>query len=378
MCHLAIASDDEGIFWDELIAEAVADNLVNTVLVPDDGDPFTHEVNRITLGPIVFPLLPLKPYTVLARGGYYDPVLVTPNNLLEHYVVHGEDTEDFRGEITVVLAVSPNPPIYGDPVTYTVTVMNVGKFSVTGLTASYQINPLVAAAVPVDGIMLAGSHLSPALQTSGVLALTPTTLAPGQVATGILVKSAEDQAGTYLFSVTVVGNALVAGDTTGRADLEITPLGTDELDPNATNPTVEKTPNVSEVQPGDELVWTITVRNGSTSAFQNVVLEDNVPDVLTINSVTLSAGASVTEGQVVTASIGNMAPGATSTITINTTVSPDVPVPSSILNSACATHTGGGQVCKTATVNVGPGVDTLPSTGNGIWSRSGFIGGALW
>ena len=147
-------------------------------------------------------------------------------------------------------------------------------------------------------------------------------------------------------------------------ELTLTPLGTtDELDPNATDPTLDKAANVEEVQPGDPVVWTITVRNGSTTTFTGLIVQDTVPDSLDVTSVGVTQGSAVSQSQVVTAQVGELAPGETATVTINTTVSPDVSVPSSIVNSACVTHDGGGQVCETVSISVAPGVDTLPSTG---------------
>jgi hypothetical protein len=114
------------------------------------------------------------------------------------------------------------------------------------------------------------------------------------------------------------------------------------------------------------VVWTITIRNGSTSTFTGLVMEDTMPDSVPVGSIEVSQGSAVSQSQVVTAEIGELGPGETATVTINTTVDPDVSVPSSIVNAACVTHDGGGQVCKTVTINVAPGVETLPSTGVGM------------
>ena len=341
----------------------MADKLSPTVLAVRDGDPFTRD-DLVTLGPVMFPLLPLKPYTVMVRGGYYSQTLAD-ENLLDDYVVHAEDTEDFRGDLSVVVTADPNPPVVGEDVTYTVSITNTGLYTISSLTANYEITSPSAAMVPLDGIMLAGEDVSPAAQTMGSILLSPTSIAPGQVATGTLTK-AEDQTGTYVFTVKAYGTALLAGDTYAEGAIELTPLGTEELDPNATDPTLDKQANITEVQPGDPVVWTITIYNGSTSTFTGVVMEDSVPETVPVESVDVSQGAVVSQSNVVTAEIGTLPPGETATVTINTTVDPDVSVPSSIVNAACVTHDGGGQVCQTITINVAPGVDTLPSTGVGL------------
>ena len=358
-CHLVLTTNDAGVFGSAV--GAAGGTLKNVVLWPVDNDPTTND--RITLGPVTFPTLPLKPYTVVVTGGYYSRVLET-DNLLGEYTTHADDTEDFRGDISVVVTADPNPPTVGEDITYTVTVTNIGQFTVNSLTATYQINPVLAAAVPLDGIMLAGENLSPTAQTTGSILLSPTVIAPGQIATGTLTK-VEDQTTIYLFSVTAVGTALVASDTTARGEIELTPQGTEGLNPEATDPTLDKQANVSEVQPGDPVVWTITITNGSTSTFTGLVMQDTVPDTVPVGSVDVSQGSAVSQSNVVTAEIGDLGPGESATVTINTTVDPDVSVPSSIVNSACVTHDGGGQVCETVTVNVAPGVEALPSTGVG-------------
>ncbi len=305
--------------------------------------------------------------------------------------VRAEDTVDFRGELGVVAVATPNPSVFNESITYTVTVTNLlESFPVKNLIATYQMSPVLASIAPENGLLLTGNALSRALQaTSGTLTLNPTALGPLQTATATLTTT-EQHTGTYLFIVTVVGETFVPNDTTGSTSISITPQGTSDLDPNATEPILEKKANVSTTQPGGKIVWTITVRNGGTSTFPNVVVQEDMPAVLTINSVQASQGTSVTQGQVVTVNTGIMEPGSTVTITINTTVSADAPVPSSIVNSVCTTREGGGQACKTTTVNIGPGVDTLPTTGIGsvgsgadsgdavprfkFWS----IGGWLW
>jgi uncharacterized repeat protein (TIGR01451 family) len=273
----------------------------------------------------------------------------------------------FKGEISVVVSATPNPSTIGESITYTVQVTNLmTAFPVKNLTATYQISPVLASIAPENGLLLTGNALNRAMQaTTGTLTLNPTTLGPGQIATATLTAT-EQHTSTYLFIVTVAGETFVAGDTTGSAQVSVTPQGTADLDPNATEPILEKTANVSTTQPGGTIVWTITVRNGSTAAFPNVVVQENMPDVLTIDSVQASQGTTVTQGQVVTINTGQMAPGATVTVTINTTVSADAPVPSSIVNTVCSTREGdSGQACKTTTVNIGPGADTLPTTGIG-------------
>ncbi len=276
VCHLMIETNDDtppGTFGSAI--GAAGSGLGNVVLYPADSDPATTN-DRITLGPITFPTLPLKPYTVIVTGGYYSATLQT-NNLLGYYITHADDSEFFQGQLLVTVAANPNPPVFDQNITYSVTVTNVGPFPITALNGTYQISPVLAMTVPTDGIMLAGYHTSPVEQTTPTaLTFSLTTLAPSQ-STVATVSKIEDQTGTYVFLANVAGTSFTANDTSGHAELASRRWAPQRLDPNATDPTLDKAANVEEVQPGDPVVWTITVRNGSTSTFTGVIVQDTVP-----------------------------------------------------------------------------------------------------
>ena len=99
---------------------------------------------------------------MIVTGGYYAAGLVTPVNLLGHYTARAEDIEFFQGQLLVAVTANPNPPVFDQNITYSVTVTNVGPFPITALNGTYQISPVLAMTVPTDGIMLAGYHTSPA------------------------------------------------------------------------------------------------------------------------------------------------------------------------------------------------------------------------
>jgi LPXTG-site transpeptidase (sortase) family protein len=325
--------------------------------------------------------------TVTVNGGFYRSDIFTPTPLLQHYTLlppGAVDTETLAlggSEITVAIAANPNPTTPGQPVTFTVTVTNTGDVTVNTLQATYQISPLAAVVPATDGIVLASSNPRPRAQSSGPIILNPTTLDPGEVATGILAKT-EDQTNPYVFMVTAFGDAFadaVNPDTTDSAELQITPLGSgatatptvdpSTLDPTAIDPQLTKTPNATAAQPGDQIVWTITVRNGSTGVMTGVVAEESLPEVMSIDSVTVDRGIYFIEGQTITFNIGTLQPGEVVTITVTTTIDPNTPVPSTIVNSVCSAREGGGQVCETVSINLGPQAEGLPATGIGAASN---------
>jgi sortase A len=378
-CHLNVVSNQANL---NTLLGLLAGSIARTVLNPagQTGASATFETDVYdVVGTDV-----TTTYTLTAdRGGYYTAALASANRLQYYILAAAVDSETLtieRPHITVSIVVQPNPSTFGQPIQYTVTVLNDGSMPVSNLRALYQISPLAAVPANNNGIMLVGDPLRPALQTSGTLTLNPTTLQPGQSAVGILAKGAEDQTRTYAFIVIVTGDGVATGDVVATADVNVTPLlvGTatptpsgsltptvdpSTLDPNAIEPQVTKTADVTAAQPGGAITWTVTVRNGGTGTFTNVTLKDAVPDTMTIVSSSVSRGVAVTDGQLITVTTGQMAPGDTITLTISTTVSSTVTSPATITNTACANRDGGSQVCATGTVSIGPDAGALPATG---------------
>lgn len=334
-------------------------------------------------------------YLVGMEGGYYTAALLAAN-LLQHYVLVPQENsyqtvlvEVGGPELTVALQVIPNPPVYGQAISYNVSVTNTGATTLTGLTAQWTITPLAgtyAPAISDDGIMLVGGLSHPRLQTlQGTFTLTATNLAPGASATGTYAK-VEDQTRSYVFSVVAANGTVTVTDS---VDITLSPTGVPgsgtgtptstvdptTLDPTKTEPEVTKTASATTAQPGSAITWTITVRNSHTSAMTNVTIQDSVPGGMTVDSATTSRGVSVVDGSLVTVTTGQMNPGDTVTLTINTTVNADAASPGEITNTACAQREGGGQQCDSATVSLGPDVGGLPSTG--VQGSSGLPGGVL-
>ena len=130
------------------------------------------------------------------------------------------------------------------------------------------------------------------------------------------------------------------------------------------------------------MIWTITVRNGWTEDMPNVVLQDEVPDTLVIDSASTDRGVADVSGQLVTVSAGTLGSGESVTVTLYTTTRDSAPSPGTITNTACAVYDGGSQECGSGEVSVGPGVGGLPDTGlrtNSIAGKGipGFLGIAL-
>ena len=115
---------------------------------------------------------------------------------------------------------------------------------------------------------------------------------------------------------------------------------------------ITKTASTSNPCAGQQVTYTITVTNNGPLAAQNVVVTDQLPAGLTLNSVTPTQGSWTAPLW----NIGNLANGQTVTLTVVATVIPDVALGTQIANSATVTTTTADLVTAnnsaTATINI--------------------------
>ena len=373
-CHFHFTEPQDTFLSTLFAADFTA--AANLVLNPGDSQVYTQSYT-------ILPTDPTRSLNLQVDGGYYATTPTEITSQLANYTVHDEVLNfQFtveRAEVSVRFEVAPDPPVVDGQVTFTVYVRNSGSADITTLTGNWYINPLYTAA-PNDGLRLTSGDASPFAQAQqGVLTfnfaspLPPSTEA-NPVEAWAIVTMQETHTGPYLFRATVLADDVTQSQVTGSTEGTITPTtaGTPTptvdpatLDPNATEPIVDKTVSTEQAQPGGSLTWTITVRNSWTQAMDGVVIQDSVPDTLPIISVTSDRGTLDTQGQVVTVNVGTMNPGDVVTITLMTGVDPGEGGPASLTNTACATRTGGDPVCDSASVNVGPATGGLPATGIG-------------
>ncbi len=129
----------------------------------------------------------------------------------------------------------------------------------------------------------------------------------------------------------------------------------------------------ASVVSGQNIVYTITVRNTSATAAQNVVVTDFIPSGLTFAS-TASTGGCYQQGGLVRCPIGTMQPGAVQTVTIGFQTPLQTPcVPSSVQNQAVAQadNTAAATSSQTVTTQVTcPGANlTIQKTAPGTALR---------
>jgi len=387
-CHLSITPNG-GVDLATLLTP-LQTQIQNTVLNGNDGTSNVgDEIAQFVTAAYTVPATgPTITFGVAAVGGYYTvPAEITADLLPYYMAIQASDSETLTvqsASLSVTMAANPIPPIFGQSITYTVTFHNNGNVPIRidsdGVVAGggqpdgivyYQFASVTASA-GTSGLELMSNDYR---QTSP-LTVSPATIPAGGTATATLAKT-EDRTSTYAFIVTYRSPDISSGTvqearmnltpsqvTTATATGTITPtVDPSTLDPNATEPTVTKTTDVDTVQLSGAVAWVVTVRNGSTTAMSNVIAQDAVPSTLNVVSATSSKGTTVTDGRLITVTIGSMQPGETATITVNTMLNETATSPSTISNTACAQRQGGTQVCETASVSVGASVENLPSTG---------------
>jgi uncharacterized repeat protein (TIGR01451 family)/LPXTG-motif cell wall-anchored protein len=154
------------------------------------------------------------------------------------------------------------------------------------------------------------------------------------------------------------------------------------------DPFITKSVNPPFTQPGEIVVWTITVTNPGSINATNIILVDNMPAVVEIQSVTATNGSITFNGQQVTYTQAVLSPGETVTLTITTRVRDDAVLPFTLTNSATITNSE-NPTPRSAQATL-TGVSNLPNTGEtlppvlwlgliiGILGAAAFIGRSVW
>jgi uncharacterized repeat protein (TIGR01451 family) len=186
--------------------------------------------------------------------------------------------------------------------TYTVKIDNVGP-SAAALTTFTDTLP--SHVTFVSGTISTGATLNHA---AGVLTADLGTIQPGQSITVTIVAKVNNNAeGTLVNTATVAApkevnlsnnTDSVSNPVTPRIDLQITKI--DSQDP---------------VEPGSQFTYTLTIKNNGPSNATGVVVTDTLPTT-GVTYVSASQSPSSISGRDLEFEIGNLAAGATKTITI--------------------------------------------------------------
>ncbi|MEL6894057.1 MAG: hypothetical protein AAFP84_20880, partial [Actinomycetota bacterium] len=218
---------------------------------------------------------------------------------------------------------SPAPPtavLAGETISYEIVFTNNGPSSAEGSVVGDPL-PAGVAIVP-SSVLIDGS-----VPTGGQSCTTAGNILTCDL--GEILPTAPDNTVTITYDVDVdadftgpsvtnlatansptPNNTPTSGTTTGvgtEADLEL----------------VDKVSNPSTVDAGDDVEYTITVRNNGPSVSRSVVIDDDIPAGVTVQAASLPVGCSIVAGGDVECQLGDLDPGATVSRTFTVTVSPD-------------------------------------------------------
>lgn len=202
-----------------------------------------------------------------------------------------------------------DPVAQGATVEYTLTVVNNG--------------PDTAVAVRVND--QAPDRLgSPAANTpDGTCSVSGQTIAceMGDIASGaseqITVTGTAPAADTTITNSATVDSDSTDDDTSNNSASEQTTVGIGTSD--SADVSVTKNDDSDPVTVGERLTYTVQVQNAGPDPAASVVVSDSLPISVADPSVSTTAGSCSTSGQTVECDLGNMADGASETITIAVT-----------------------------------------------------------
>jgi large repetitive protein len=239
------------------------------------------------------------------------------------------NTNDNSASVTTTVApgadlsvsVTPSSPtvLAGQNITYTVIVANAGPSTATGVT--------LADALPA-GMSFVSGHATQGNVTfaNGAVSATLGTLFTSSSAT-VTIVALEGATG----SGQVVDTAHVAA-----SQGDPNPANNDGQCSVAVNPNVDLSVTINDnpdpAPAGQPLTYTVTVSNNGQSAATTVILTDTLPANATFVSVVAQQGTASALNGVVTASLGALARGSSTIVTI--VVQPTVAAIGSIIDAA--------------------------------------------
>ncbi|MCB9642977.1 MAG: DUF11 domain-containing protein [Myxococcales bacterium] len=228
----------------------------------------------------------------------------------------------------------------GETVSYTIAVKNTGNVAATNVVITDVVDANLENIVPANGGVLAGNTITwnlPSVINGAEVRLTFTARVKSPIPDKTKISNqANIRADNATATVTDDPNTPAADDPTV---IEVT------SGPSFANTTKEVTDNNGgQVEPGDTLTYTITVRNNGTSAGTNVVVRDTI-DTAKINQITpgqggVFAGGVVTWNAASTPALASIPVGGSVTLTFTAVVLSNVPNGTIIENQAFVTATG--------------------------------------
>ncbi len=265
-----------------------------------------------------------------------DPSTPTPNDPTRVTV---RSRPDLTTSTKEVRDVNGGQLLPGETVSYTLVVRNSGNVAATNVVITDPIDTNLENIVPANGGVLAANTITwtiPSIASNSEIRLTFTARVKSPIPNQTkITNQARLTAANAAATVTDDPNTPASDDPTV---IEVT------SGPSFANTTKEVTDNNGgQVEPGDTLTYTITVRNTGTAAATNVVVRDPI-DTTKINQIIPGqggtfAGNTITWNATTTPALANLPVGASVTLTFTAVVLTTVANGTVIENQAQATST---------------------------------------
>jgi len=209
-------------------------------------------------------------------------------------------------DVQITKTAVPNPVNAGQPLTYTVTVVNNGPNAATGVTVT-DTPPATLTLVSAVGSQ------GTCTITAGTITCAVGTLASGAQATATIVVT--PQAGAV---PSVSNTATVTATQTDPTPANNSSTVVVTVNPSA-NLVITKTDSPDPVLFGQNLTYTVTVVNNGPNTATGVTLTDTLPASVTFVSSTPAAPTCSRSGVTLTCNLGSLASGANTIVTIAVT-----------------------------------------------------------
>jgi uncharacterized repeat protein (TIGR01451 family) len=335
--------------------------------IPNGADCSISQANVLTCGPETVPAgtdqqsssfwVHIASHTDKTTGGDCKETGLVDNTGSVTTTNDGQDSS--KAEICVagpaihILKTADNPQVNaGDDIGFTMTVYNDGIGNAHGVILNdvLPINPGLSWSIDATGAGFASSCSI----VAGVLSCGPVTVPAGTT----------QAASTFTVHITSGTTGATGGDCpeTGVVDntgsVTTTNDGSDESSASTCvqamvdlSITKSGSPGTQELNPGSQITWTMVVTNNGPSADTGVTVSDPMPAGNTYVSSTTTQGT-CTGGAILSCTIGNMAAGASVTITLITTPSAVGAQTNTVAVSGNRPETNTGNNQATATVQV--------------------------
>jgi uncharacterized repeat protein (TIGR01451 family) len=257
--------------------------------------------------------------SVTAAGS--DPQL--ENNLESEFTVVGTGSITETADLVLTKDDDPDPVQAGGLLSYTLTVENTGPFSATGVLIRDTLPPNVTY-IEATPAFTGSCALSDAdIAENAVVCLLDEPLPPNTSTSVVLSVGVDANATGSLINQAEVTSSVPDMQPANNSAVETTRIGA-----TATGTTADliltKQASANQAQPGDTLVYTVTVENDGPDSTSGIVVEDPLPQGVTLNNATVSQGRYTLVGGTVIWFLNDpLASAGSATIEINVRVAPD-------------------------------------------------------